>query len=273
MPTRSIKIKSVLLDMDGVLWRGPEPLLDIGKLLEGFRCLGCRVYCVTNNSTNTVQRYQEKLSGLGAELDASQIVTSAEATAVYLASRFASGSRVFVLGEEGLKKTIQNAGFQVIASAQEQNALAAVVGLDRNFVYQDLNLAVQHICRGAEFIGTNPDRTIPTPDGPAPGAGAIIEAIEASCGSKAIMIGKPAQHLFKVALSRSGVAPEETLMIGDRLETDILGAQKLAIKTGLVLSGITTRADAENWHPRPDIIAENAVEILRILEKAHGKLI
>jgi len=273
MHSESARIKTVLLDMDGVLWRGHQPLLDIEGLLTGFGRLGCQVYCVTNNSTKTVTEYLENLAGFGASLNEEQVITSSEATGAYLAEHFPSGSKVFVLGEEGLRQTIEEYGFDLVYAADDQEVRAVIVGLDRDFLYKDLNQAVHCIRRGAQFIGTNPDRTIPTPNGPAPGAGAIIEAIETSCGLKALVIGKPSPSLYQLALTRSGSAPEETLMIGDRLETDILGAQRMAIWTGLVLSGIATRNEASKWVPRVDIIAADAMEILEELKANDGKLL
>jgi 4-nitrophenyl phosphatase len=228
---------------------------------------------VTNNSTKTVTAYLAHLQSFGVELEESQVITSAEATGVNLAGRFPAGSKIFVLGEEGLRQTIRDYGFIPVMEGNEEKVLAVVVGLDRDFRYADLNQAVHYIQQGAEFIGTNPDRTIPTPEGPAPGAGAIIESIETSCGKKAVLIGKPAAGLYQLALSRSGSVPQETLMIGDRLETDILGAQKLSIRTGLVLSGISSRDDGEKWDPVPDLIAADAMGILNTLEETDGKLV
>ncbi|MEJ2447058.1 MAG: hypothetical protein P8Y37_03860, partial [Anaerolineales bacterium] len=169
MESQAQRIKAVLLDMDGVLWSGSEPLLRIGSLVEGFQNLGCHVCCVTNNSTQTVAQYQERLAKFGAEIDVKSIITSAEATAVYLCDHYPRGAKIFVLGEDGLRTTIRPAGFEVVGVEGSQDVRAAVVGLDRDFQYQDVNQAVQYIQRGAAFIGTNPDRTIPTPSGPAPG--------------------------------------------------------------------------------------------------------
>jgi len=273
MESQPQRIKAVLLDMDGVLWSGTEPLLKIGSLMEGFRNLGCRVCCVTNNSTQTVAQYQQRLAKFGAEMEAKLIITSAEASAAYLSDHYPSGTKIFVLGEDGLRTTIRRAGFEIVRVAGDQDVRAAVVGLDRDFQYQDVNQAVQYIQRGAAFIGTNPDRTIPTPSGPAPGAGAIIAMIEASTGQEPVMIGKPAEQLYRVALARAGSIPAETLMIGDRLETDISGAQNLNIRTGLVLTGIASRAEAAEWVPQPDIIAEDDLEIMEELTANDGKLI
>lgn len=266
-------IRTVLLDMDGVLWRGADPVLDIQALFKDILKAGCQVFCVTNNSTKSVAMYQETLAGFGVSLDPGQFVTSAVATAAYLADRYPRGSSLFVVGEQGLRDTIQDSGFHLVAGPDEGDVAAVVVGLDRDLTYQKLNLAVRYLRSGAVFVGTNPDRTIPTPAGPAPGAGSLIAAVETSTGVEATMIGKPASHLFNLAISRSGGRAEETLMIGDRLETDILGAQRLGIRTGLVLSGISSREEADSWQPPPDRIAENAGVIIQELKSNGRKLV
>jgi 4-nitrophenyl phosphatase len=140
-----------------------------------------------------------------------------------------------------------------------------VAGLDRELTYQKIRQAAHLIQRGALYIGTNPDRTLPTPAGSDPGAGAIISAIEAAAGCPALILGKPHGWLFQLALQKAGCGPGEALMIGDRLETDILGAQKLGLRTALVLSGISTAQEAQIYCPGPDIIAENALEVIKNL--------
>lgn len=259
--------------MDGVLWRGRTPVLDIRALFSEIRDLGCQAYCVTNNSTKTASKYQEILTGFGVNLELSQFVTSAGATADYLAQQFPAGSKLYVIGEEGLRRKILEKGFQVVSSGGEADVSAVVVGLDRDLTYQHLNRATQYIHAGAAFIGTNPDTTFPTPTGFAPGAGAIIMSIEASSGLSPVMIGKPASPLFELALKRAGCSPRETLMIGDRLETDILGAQKLGLRTCLVLTGVTDRKTADSWRPQPERIAENALKVVEELRANDGKLI
>jgi len=265
MDTR-FPIKTILLDMDGVLWRGPEPILNILGLFNQIRSMGCLVYCVTNNSTHTVDSYLEKFQNLGVELSSDQIITSAEAAALYLADRFPEKGSVFTVGEIGLNESLIQKGFKIAVSPEQEDLIAVAVGLDRNLTYQKIDQAAQAIVTGKHFIGTNPDQTIPAPNGTAPGAGAVISAIEAASGQKAFMIGKPEKHLFALALSRSGSSAAETIMLGDRLDTDIWGAQKMGIKTGLVLSGISTRRDGENWDPAPDIIADNALAVLEKLQ-------
>jgi len=264
-------IKTVLLDMDGVLWHGSEPVIDIQSLFKCIRDSNLQAYCVTNNSTSSVGYHLERLRGFGVSLSPQQIITSAEATGAYLKKTFSEGGDVFLIGEEGIRQALEQRGFDILEVGSNKDPLAVIVGLDRGFNYRVFNQAVQHIRRGAQFLGTNPDLTLPTPQGPAPGAGSIIAGIEASSGKKAHIIGKPNMDLYSLALSRSSSQPGEVIMIGDRLETDILGAQRLGMLTGLVLTGISTREQAENWNPQPDIIAENAIQVIEKLRKFDEK--
>ncbi len=255
-------LKTILLDMDGVIWRGYEPVIDIKALFDKIHQLGCQPFCVTNNATSTVDEYLDKLRNYDVELSSDQILTSAEATAEYLEDHIQKGSSVYVIGEEGLKETIARHGFGISDQPETDHPSAVVVGLDFNITYKKIYLAANLIREGTLFIGTNPDKTFPMPGGVAPGAGSIISPVEAASGTVPVIIGKPEKYLYQLALERSGSLPEETLMLGDRLETDILGAQRSGIRTGLVLTGIASQKDADKWHPRPDLIDKTALDIL-----------
>ena len=258
-----MKLKAILLDMDGVLWHGSTPVLDVQLLFDRIQQLGLSAFCVTNNSTRPIAYHLEKLKTLGVDLDQSQILTSAEATAIYLKEKFPDPGDVYVVGQSGIQEALRERGFNLLSGEEDQPAQAGVVGLDKSFTYQKFDLAVRYIQQGAFYVGTNPDTTIPTPTGSAPGAGALIRGIEVSSGINAHMIGKPHAGLFQEALRRAACLPEEALMIGDRLDTDILGAQRLGLKTALVLTGITTREMALSWEPRPDIVAPTALETIQ----------
>ena len=255
-------LKTILLDMDGVIWRGYEPILDIKELFDRIEQLGCQAFCITNNATETVEGYLKKLKKFNVDLDPTQMLTSAEATVWYLSENIPPGGSIYVIGEEGLKETIARKGFNVTTLAESEEVDAVVVGLDFNINYQKIFLAANLIRDGVLFIGTNPDKTFPGPLGFYPGAGSIISPVEAASGITPIIIGKPEKYLYQLALKISGSRPDETLMIGDRLETDILGAQRAHLRTGLVLTGIASRKDGENWEPGVDIIGETALEIL-----------
>jgi len=260
-----MEVKTILLDMDGVLWRGGQPLVDLALLFKMIQSKRMHVFCVTNNSARTVDFYQEKFAGLGVMLEHDQIISSAEGSAAFLVEKFPDKGSIFVVGEKGLIETLDNYGFLVVDQPKGDHILAVVAGLDRQLTYQKIDQAARLIDQGAVFIGTNPDQTIPVSDGIAPGAGTVIGAIEIASGQQALIIGKPNPSLFELALQRSKTSPEQTLMVGDRLSTDIKGAQNLGIRTALVLSGITDIEEAQGWDPAPDIIVEDVVGVLDLI--------
>ena len=166
-----------------------------------------------------------------------------------------------MIGEVGLVQTLAEQGFYL----SEEDVLAVVVGLDRNLTYEKLKKATLLIRSGVPFIGTNPDRTFPTPQGLIPGAGAVIAAVEAATDVKPVYAGKPETYLYQLALDRLAVPPQEALVIGDRLDTDITGGQSLGCKTGLVLTGVSTETEALNWKPALDYIASDLFSLLNLI--------
>jgi len=258
-------IKTILLDMDGVLWRGAEPILDIVELVGRLVSQQRSFFFVTNNSTQTVKQYLSRFDKYGIDLLDNQVITSAEAAAAYLGSKHPEGGYVYLVGESGLFDAMQKQNFSHIENPDDHKILAVVAGLDRGITYPKIEQSARLIKRGATFIGTNPDLTIPTPEGFSPGAGVIIKAIEVASGKAAKIIGKPKAYLYTLALQRSESSPGEAIMIGDRLDTDIKGAQDQGIHTALVLSGVTDRLSADTWDPRPDLVAKDALAILDII--------
>jgi len=206
----------------------------------------------------TPEYYQEKLEKFGVLIDSPIIVTSALAAAYALKRRWPMGGVVYIVGEIGLRKALQDNGF----NSDNEDALAVVAGLDRNLTYNTLKIASRLIRQGAAFYGTNPDKTFPTPEGLAPGAGTILAALEAASGIAPIVIGKPSPILFESALEKLQTRPQETLVIGDRLDTDILGGKRAGMRTALVLSGVSSQEDLANWHPKPDLVAHSLAELV-----------
>jgi 4-nitrophenyl phosphatase len=251
-------LRAVVLDMDGVLWRGESPLLGLNSLFEFFAVRDMPFILATNNSTNTVEAYVRKLARLGVQASPANIVTSAVATAEYLKVHYNSGLRVHIVGEAGLHQIMLDAGFiPVMADAD-----VVVVGMDRDVTYEKLRRATYLIRDGARFIGTNGDLTFPMPDGGiAPGAGSILAALQASTGQIPFVIGKPEPVMFEMALARLGVDACHALMVGDRLETDILGAQRAGLKTALVMTGVTTREILSGSEIKPDLVFSGIDEL------------
>lgn len=252
-------IKGIILDMDGVLWRGDQVIGDLPAIFAEMGRRGYRVIAATNNATRSIQQYLDRFKGFGVHLEPWQVINSPQAAAHYLRQLFPQGGPVFILGEEGLQQALKEAGFY----HDEQHAMAVVVGIDWKLTYDKLARATLRIRSGLPFIGTNPDRTFPTPAGLVPGTGSILAALEAATEVKPHIVGKPAPAMYQVALDRLGTTPAETLVVGDRLETDIAGAQALGCRTALVLSGVTPEDRARTWQPAPDFIVADLTTLLQ----------
>jgi 4-nitrophenyl phosphatase len=257
-------IRGLILDMDGVLWQDTQPIGDLSAIFARIQTLELRVILATNNATRSVASYLEKLSGFGVQLEPWQIITSSQAAAQYLQKQNPQGGGVFVVGEAGLVEALQEKGFTT--EAGNEPAHTVIAGMDRHLTYEKLSQATLLIRSGAAFIGTNPDRSFPTPAGLVPGAGAILALLETATDVTPTVVGKPGPIMYQQALERLGTAPEETLAVGDRLETDILGGQTIQCKTALVLSGVTTNEQAFAWTPPPDLITKDLASVLDHLQ-------
>ena len=257
------QIKGLILDMDGVIWNAYHPVGDLPAIFGHIAAQKWKVILATNNSTRSPEDYLGQLAEFGVELDPWQVINSSLAVAHYLSEKHPGGGAAHIMGEEGLHQALNEAGFYHAAPGED--VLAVVAGMYRNINYQSINIAARLIRAGAPFVATNPDTTYPTPHGLAPGAGVMLAALEAASGVRPTIIGKPQSGMYQIALERLGTLPEETLAVGDRLETDIAGAQKIDCRTALVLSGVTSLSEVQAWSPPPDIIAQDLTEIIEIL--------
>ncbi|MEZ4629743.1 MAG: HAD-IIA family hydrolase [Deinococcales bacterium] len=260
-------IKALMIDMDGVLWHGDKSIVDLPKLFQQLSDHGYDYILATNNSTKSPKAYQEKLASFGVQVASDKILTSSLVAASYLRQRFASGP-VFYIGEKGLAEALTEADFSLL-SAEEVLAGAesplVVVGLDRYITYSKLSAASMLIAKGAQFIATNNDNSIPVELGLLPGAGAIIAAISTTTGKNPLVLGKPAASMFQEGLKRLQQEASACLMIGDRLETDVAGAKRLGILTALVLSGVSQAASFENpssSSSKPDLVMQDIAEVV-----------
>jgi 4-nitrophenyl phosphatase len=219
----------------------------------------------TNNSSKTPLDYVEKLARLGVTgIQERNIVTAGTATASYLQQHYPAGTCVHIFGMEGLHQIIQQAGFE-IANSTGKTPSVVVSGIDFDLSYEKLKQTALAIRAGADFIGTNPDKTFPAPEGLVPGAGSMIAALEAATDKKAIIIGKPGTPMFTAALEITGTSPENTIMIGDRINTDILGGKQAGMKTSLLFTGVTSPDDLAQdidgiW---PDVAYESLVDLIK----------
>jgi 4-nitrophenyl phosphatase len=254
------KVKNLVLDMDGVLWRDTDPIGNLPAIFNKTSQLGIKVVLATNNATRTTEQYIEKLAGYGVNLEPWQIVTSGQAIVHYIQSKYPVGTRVHVQGEPGLMQTMEEAGL-VLA---DDDVKVVVVGVDRSLSYKRLEISSTLIRNGAEFLATNPDKTFPTPHGLIPGAGSIIAAVAAAAETEPTFIGKPNRFMLDLALERARGSISDTVMVGDRLDTDILSAQRIGCRSCLVLSGVTTLEQAKAWDPNPDYICADLSELVGV---------
>ncbi|MCY3907001.1 MAG: HAD-IIA family hydrolase [Anaerolineaceae bacterium] len=255
-------IRGVVSDMDGVLWRGDVPLPGLVPFFSLLRERELPWVLATNNSSKSRQDYVRKLAAMGVpDVPTRNIVTSGTATAAWLRRRYEAGTRLHVFGGDGLRDELRNAGFCVADS----DVVAVVAGLNRNFNYQDLQLASDLIRNGACFVGTNPDTTFPAANGVAPGAGSLLAALAAASGVEPRIIGKPHPPMFEAALELLGTDASQTLMIGDRMNTDILGAARVGMRTALIMTGIASHDGLDDNAPEPDLICESLPALIATL--------
>ena len=248
--------------MDGVLWRADAPIGNLPAIFDRIRSLGLKVAFATNNGTRTPEQYVIRLAAFGVTVEPWQVVTSSLGLAHLLNQRFPTGGPVFAIGEAGVMLALREKGFEPLPEEEAIKAQAVVMGLDRGITFAKMCEAALLVRGGVPFYATNPDKTFPTPRGEIPGAGAWISVIVTATGVEPIYAGKPAPYLLNLARERLGTAKEETLVIGDRLETDIAGGQGAGCPVALVLSGVSTREQGEAWRPIVDVIVEDLDTLL-----------
>ena len=259
------EIKSLILDMDGVLWHGETPQPGIDKFFARLNSLDLPFVLATNNAMRVASQYTEKLARFGVDVNPNRILTSSEATASYIEHVHPTVKTVYVVGESGLIRAMETQGFKVFGPEQVRNgetAEAVVAGLTRDsLTYELLAMGSRLLNEGALFIATNIDATYPTETGPLPGAGAIIAVLEVSSGISPTVIGKPNPHMFEEALRRLGPAATGAAMVGDRLTTDIAGGNAAGISTILVLSGVSTEKEIETSGIRPTYVFRDITDL------------
>ena len=249
--------------MDGVLWRENTSIGDLPKIFAHIRERGWKFTFATNNGTRTPGQYRERLAEFGVDVEEWQIITSALGVAQMVKGKIPAGSSVFVIGEDGVKEALQEQGFRIASLESAEEAQAVVMGFDHGINFEKMREATLLIRRGVPFYATNSDKTFPTPRGEIPGAGAWISVIVTATGVEPIYAGKPYPFLMEMALKRLGTDREESLVVGDRLETDIAAGQAAGCPTALVLSGVSTRPQAEAWNPKPDLIVPDLESLVR----------
>jgi 4-nitrophenyl phosphatase len=259
-------VQHIIIDMDGVLYRGSEAIPGTVAFIDFLRSQGIGFVLATNNSTRTPQQFVGKLAGMGVKVQAGEVLTSSQATASYLASIAPPGARVFVVGMEGLRAALSDEGFRLV----DDDAEFVVAGMDFTICYERLAQATLQIRAGARFIGTNPDRTFPSERGIVPGAGSLLAFLEAATGVEPLVIGKPETAMVEQALAQLRAKPATAAMLGDRLETDILAGQRAGLHTLLVLSGVTERAMLADSQIQPDLVFEGVAHLHAVWAESVG---
>jgi 4-nitrophenyl phosphatase len=282
----------LLVDLDGVVYRGREPVPGVAAVLADRAARGDVVVYVTNNSMHYRADYVPRLEAMGAPVAADRVVSSARATALHLAHE-PGVRRVLVVGAPGLRRELADVGLEVIDAGERADLLArstaeahasgrtvdefeiagrpdaVVVGLDQELTYGKLTIASVAIRAGARFIATNRDPALPTERSLRPGAGSIVAAVETTTGITPLSIGKPAPEILEEAARLVGAQASDAVMIGDGLSTDIAAAHAVGARSVLMLTGVTARAQLDELpaSPRPDEVAADAAELADALER------
>lgn len=255
--TNLTHITHLVIDMDGVLYRGNEPMHGLSDFMHFLRERPIPFRMATNNSGLTPAQYAAKLARLGVTVAPEEIITSGTATAFIMAQQLPKGALVHVFGENSLREAMLAQGFVLV----DEGVTAVVASIDWGMTYDKIKRACLLIRRGARFYATNLDPTRPTEEGLVPGTGALIAAIATGAETRPIVIGKPEPTMFELAMAQMGAAPATTATLGDRIDTDMIGGARAGLKTIMVLSGSTTRAEAAAYGP--DFIFEDIAELTK----------
>ncbi|KAL4624544.1 glycerol-3-phosphate phosphatase isoform X1 [Arapaima gigas] len=285
-------VESVLFDCDGVIWRGESAIAGAADAVNLLKECGKRVLFLTNNSTKTRAMYVDKLRRLGFRAAEEDVFGTAFCAAVFLQAEARLHGKVYLIGSGAMQQELRNVGIEPVGMgpdpvsggqtdwaevALDPEVRAVLVGFDEHFSYMKLNRALQYLkdpkCL---FVGTNTDSRLPLEDGKAvPGTGCLLKAVETAAQRQALIVGKPSKFMFNCAARRYGLDPAKTLMVGDRLDTDILLGSNCGLKTLLTLTGVSTLAEAKEHQQSgcpmrlgmvPDYIVESVAELLPALQ-------
>ncbi|WP_347987921.1 HAD-IIA family hydrolase [Methylomonas sp. AM2-LC] len=264
-------IRALIIDMDGVLWHGDQPQAGLVEFFQTLRDIKLPFVLATNNASMTAQQYVEKLAKMGVCVALNEILTSGMATALFLSKHYhPEHTRVFVIGGIGARQPLIDLGFTLTGLYEtnpEQRAQLVVCGLDRDLSWDKLATATLNIRAGAYFIGTNGDISLPTEHGVTHGNGAILAALQTATGVAPTIIGKPEPIIYQQAMELLGIDMDYTIAIGDRLDTDILGAVRAGIRSLMVLSGISNENDLKHVEYSPTWIRQDIRDITRMLRE------
>jgi NagD protein len=250
--------KGYICDMDGVIYHGDRLVEGAKEFVEWLKNQNKSFLFLTNSSAKSPKELKQKLARMGIDVGVEHFITSAQATASFLASQNPNVG-VFVIGESGLINALHDAGFYI----DQVNPMYVVVGESRSYNFEQIEIAVHLVLAGAKLIGTNSDLTGPSEKGIVPACRALVAPIEMATGRHAYFIGKPNPLMMRHAIKKIGGRLEDTLIVGDRMDTDIIAGIESDIETALVLSGITRREDLAMYPYQPNYILDKAADIMR----------
>jgi NagD protein len=250
--------KAHLIDMDGVLVRGTEPIPGAAGFIERLRAAGVPFLIFTNNSRFTPEEHAARLRRAGLAVEAGSILTSAQATARFLHQQMPDGT-AFVIGETGLIEALVRVGY---ALTDEPPADYVVLGETVSYSFERITMGLRLVAAGGRFIATNPDPSGPGEGGTVPATGAVAALITAATGVRPYFVGKPNPFMMRAALNRLGVHAANAIMIGDRMDTDVVAGTESGLETILVLSGHTRREEVARFPYRPGRVLESVADIV-----------
>lgn len=257
--------RGAILDVDGTVVRGDEPITGAGDGLRAIESAGLGRVFVSNNPAKRPAAYEERFARAGFEVDEAEVVTAGTVTARYLAEERPDAA-VYVVGEDGLAEILDEAGVSVVGDADDASVYLA--SIDRSFDYGTLCEALDVLADdGVAFVGTDPDMVIPGADRDVPGSGAVINAVAGVTEREPdAVLGKPSETARTMALERLGTDPEETVVVGDRLDTDIALGERFGMTTVLVRTGITDEETLSRSSIEPDYVIDSLGDIGRVLD-------
>jgi glycerol-1-phosphatase len=252
----------MILDLDGVVWLGESEIVGAAAAIEHLKSEGTRIVFLTNDPRSSRGDYARRLAALGAPVVADDIVTAASALAAVLHEAVDIGAPTFAIGSPAFKEELRIAGLKLLDGEAGRRAAVVAVGGHNDFNYDELRIATSALRAGARLYAAGRDATFPMPDGPWPGTGAILAAVEVAGAAEAIVVGKPEAGIFSIARARLGNA-SRVAMVGDNLVSDILGGHRAGLTTILVLSGTARPDDLHVAAVQPDFVVSNLASLVR----------
>jgi glycerol 3-phosphatase-2 len=252
-PAGNLRFDGLIVDLDGVVWIGARAVPRSVEAIAQLRARGVRLLFLTNDPRGSRGEYAARLHTLGVPVDESEIVTSGSALASFVRERERAGAPTFVIGSPSLKRELADAGLRLLVGEAGREAEVVAVGGHDGFDYDELRIATQAVRRGARLYAAGRDATFPMPDGPWPGTGAVVAAVEVAGGRTAIAVGKPEPFIFEIARSLLAGC-RRVAIVGDNLPSDVVGGARAGLMTILVLTGTSGPAELDGAEVTPDVV-------------------